>query len=271
MTSDVPLLEFDDDVRAFVNPGWTLTGDVDVPTAAVACFFPRLVDKLGAGATVLARRLISQSGFFEIDHRGTRLGVFFPGMGAPLAAAVVEHVIAMGVRHVVACGSAGSLVEGLTMGHVVVVDAAVRDEGTSFHYLPPAAEVQADQAALATTTAVLDRVGAPYVVRKTWTTDAIFRETPAKVARRRTQGCITVEMEASALFAVAAWRRIDLSVLLFAGDDLSGDEWDHRDFVDAADVHEVLFELAADAAVALAATRSQDRNVTDGDSPNRLR
>ena len=62
----------------------------------------------------------------------------------------------------------------------------------------------------------------------TWTTDAFFRETPAKVARRREQGCITVEMEASAMFACAAFRGVVYGQLLYAGDDVSADEWDHR-------------------------------------------
>ena len=88
---------------------------------------------------------------------------------------------------------------------------------------------------------------------KTWTTDGLYRETPDRVTRRRRQGCLTVEMEAAALFAVAAWRSISFGQILFAGDDLSGDEWDHRDFVHAVDVQQLLFDLAADTVCELAA------------------
>ena len=68
----------------------------------------------------------------------------------------------------------------------------------------------------------------PFATGLTWTTDGLFRETPAKVAARRAEGCLTVEMEAAALFAVAQYRGITIGQLLYAADDLSGDEWDHR-------------------------------------------
>jgi hypothetical protein len=89
---------------------------------------------------------------------------------------------------------------------------------------------------------------------KSWTTDGIFRETPAKVARRRAEGCITVESEAAALFAVGSFRMVRVGVMLYAGDDLSGGAWNDRGWKQAFDARRRLFELAADAAVALDAT-----------------
>ena len=68
----------------------------------------------------------------------------------------------------------------------------------------------------------------PYVPGKTWTTDALYRETRGKVERRVAEGCLTVEMEAAAFFAVAAFRGVTFGQLLYAGDDLSGDAWDQR-------------------------------------------
>jgi len=90
-----------------------------------------------------------------------------------------------------------------------------------------------------------------YTEGKTWTTDAIFRETAGKVARRRDEGCITVENEASALLAVGAFRGVRIGVMLYAGDDLSGDAWDGRDWTQAWDAQHRLLELAADAVLAL--------------------
>ena len=92
-------------------------------------------------------RLHSEMGpasLWEIEHRGVRLGVFHPGVGAPLAGAMLEQVIARGVRGVIACGGAGALVPELVMGHAVILTGAVRDEGTSFHYLPAGRVVSAD-------------------------------------------------------------------------------------------------------------------------------
>jgi uridine phosphorylase len=84
----------------------------------------------------------------------------------------------------------------------------------------------------------------PFEVGRTWTTDGLFRETRAKVARRRDEGCLTVEMEAAALFAVAAFRGVTIGQLLYCGDDLSTEAWDHRGWDGDTGVRERLFEIA---------------------------
>jgi len=85
----------------------------------------------------------------------------------------------------------------------------------------------------------------------TWTTDAFFRETPAKVARRREQGCITVEMEAAAMFAAASFRGVTYAQLLYAGDDVSAAEWDHRHWESQTSARDRLLDLALDAVIRL--------------------
>jgi len=137
-------------------------------------------------------------------------------------------------------------VPGLALGHVVVPDAAVRDEGTSYHYLPPSREVAADPDAVATAVSVLERHGVPHIVGKTWSTDAPYRETVARIARRRAEGCVTVEMEAAAFMAVARHRGVRFAQYLYAGDDLSGEAWDHRSW-QTTSARRTLFELAVEA------------------------
>lgn len=106
----------------------------------------------------------------------------------------------------VACGAAGAVLPDLALGHVVVPDAAVRDEGTSFHYASASREIRADPAAVATAVAVLEERSIPHTVGTTWTTDAPHRETAERVRTRRGEGCITVEMETAAFTAVAVAR-----------------------------------------------------------------
>jgi uridine phosphorylase len=140
----------------------------------------------------------------------------------------------------------------LTVGHAVIPTAAVRDEGTSYHYLPPGHEAEPDEAAVEAIRQTLDHHHVPHVLGKAWTTDAIYRETPAKIARRKAEGCLVVEMEAAALFAVAQFRGIAFGQILYGGDDISGDEWDHRDWINGqASTREKLFWLAAEAALSL--------------------
>jgi uridine phosphorylase len=138
----------------------------------------------------------------------------------------------------------------------VVLSSAIRDEGTSFHYLPPARHIDFDPEARQVLQDTLEERGAPYVAGKTWTTDAPYRETPRKIAARRDEGCLTVEMEASALAAVAAFRGVSLAQVVYCGDDLAGESWDHRSWQSLSDVREDLFDLAATAALALAQVKA---------------
>ena len=137
------------------------------------------------------------------------------------------------------------------MGHIIVPVSAVRDEGTSYHYLPPAREVEASPAGIAAIERTLQARGVPYMLGKTWTTDAIFRETPAKVQLRKSEGCLTVEMEAAAFFAVAQFRGVTFAQMLYGGDDVSGTEWDARGWNKRMSVRERLFWLAAEACLAI--------------------
>lgn len=260
-TGDVPLLEFDPARTAMIEPsahfGAESPGDVDMPAAAVACFFGDAVSRIALerNARVITH-LVAEHGrhaVYELVHHDIRLAFYQPGLGAPLAAAFLEELIDYGSTTVVACGGCGALDPGLALGHVVVVNEAVRDEGTSYHYLPAARTVSADPEVVRVLERVLTEDRMPHATGKTWTTDAPYRETRSKVAHRRDEGCLTVEMEAASLLAVAQFRGIRFGQMLYAGDSLAGDEWDHRDWVHAHDVRERLFWMAADAAVALLA------------------
>ena len=98
---------------------------------------------------------------------------------------------------------------------------------------------------------VLTSHGRDYTIGKTWTTDGIYRETPGKVALRRSEGCITVEMEAAAFFAVARFRGVTFAQVLYGGDDVSGEEWDHREWHKRRTVREDLLWLAVEACLLL--------------------
>jgi uridine phosphorylase len=247
------LFEFDPEREAVFEAASTQAA-VNAPGAAVGCFLPEAIAEAVREDGRELMRLPSRAPLWETSWRGQRLAVFYPAQGAPLAACVLERVIAAGCRTIVFCGGAGALVPELALGQVIVTTAAVRDEGTSFHYLPPAREIAADPAVVRALCDLCERTGVRHTAGKSWTTDGIFRETPAKVARRRAEGCITVESEAAALFAVGSFRMVRVGVMLYAGDNLSGGAWNDRGWKQAFDARRRLFELAADAAVALDAT-----------------
>ena len=254
MQHDFPILEFDPSPEAVIEPRHVHTKR-DVPERAVVCFFQDVITELQRehGATLL-HNLNSEIGphpIYEMEFKGQRLAVFHPGVGAPLAAGLLEEVIALGCTKFVACGGCGVLDSTIGMGHVLVPHSAVRDEGMSYHYLPPSREAKASAKAVTAIEQTLKAHDVDYLPVKTWTTDALYRETPAKVKRRNEEGCVCVEMEAAAFFAVAQFRGVEFGQLLYGGDDLGGDAWDHRDWNSHLTGRERLFWLAAEACLAL--------------------
>ncbi|MEO8394679.1 MAG: nucleoside phosphorylase [Chloroflexota bacterium] len=253
LSSDYPILEFDDDPKAFIEPGKTTKPLENVPEYCVLCFFNDVIASLFADKTHF-HRLHSEIGHNPIyigELKGRQFAVVHPGVGAPLAVGILEELIALGCRKFIACGGAGVLNQAIALGNLVIPASAVRDEGTSYHYLPPSREVSASPAAIEAIQKTLDDRNIAYVIGKTWTTDALYRETAAKIARRRAEGCITVDMEASAFFAVAQFRGVTFGQILYGGDDLSGEVWDHRDWFRQPSIREKLFWLAAEACLRL--------------------
>lgn len=246
-----PLLEDDLAHEGVLEPG-KVFAYTDAPHQAVMCFFQEIVEQEGeqVHATLSA---YGGRPMYEKVHLGQRVAFFYPGVGAPAAVSAMEEAIAMGCRDFIAVGGAGALVPDLTLGHAIVVDSALRDEGTSHHYLPASRFVEADSAASAAITGALEDAAIPYIRGRSWTTDAIYRETRERMRRRVAEGCVSVEMEAAAFFAVAKYREVRVGQLLYAGDALSGDAWDSRGWTSATSIRSALFTVALDAAVRLAA------------------
>ena len=247
---DLPLFEHDLDAPAVIEPSMVLE-PADVPRCAVLCFFKDVIESVAArpdAKTVTILRVADgPHPIFEIEHAGRRLAIFHPGVGAPLAAGLMEEAVALGCRNLIAVGGSGALVPELTLGHAVIVESALRDEGTSFHYLPAGRTLDADPDGIAALRQVLNDASVPYVAGRSWTTDAVYRETGEVLKKRIAEGCITVEMEAAAFIAVARYRDVRFGQLLYAGDSLAGEEWDERGWTTATEVREQLFWLAADA------------------------
>ncbi|HEY3289012.1 MAG TPA: hypothetical protein VGK87_02685, partial [Anaerolineae bacterium] len=152
MKQDYPILEFDASPQALIEPS-RLVKPIDIAEHCVVCFFQDVIDGLNqAGRLKLVSKQQSEIGFhpvYELDVNGQRVALFHPGIGAPLAIGILEEVIALGCRKFIACGGAGVLNRDIAVGHIIVSVSAVRDEGTSYHYLPPSREVEASPLAVA--------------------------------------------------------------------------------------------------------------------------
>jgi uridine phosphorylase len=255
-SKEFPILEFDPIRKAIIEPKEQVSAIDHIPKHCVITFFREVLEKLheqGKAKIITTHRWAdADRHIYEIEYHGQRFAAINPGVGAALACGILEEVIARGCHKFIACGGCGVLDREINVGGLIVPTAAIRDEGTSYHYLPPGREVQPGIEAVSAIEAVLSAHEIPYRLGKTWTTDAPYRETPEKVQLRRAEGCIAVEMEAAGFFAVAQFRGLEFGQILYGGDDVSGEgEWDQRDWHNQFDVREHLFWLAVEACLKL--------------------
>ncbi len=147
---------------------------------------------------------------FDLPGVPHPVGAIGRAVGAPFAVLLAEQLFASGCRTLVSVTSSGRIADDLPAGpHFVLIERALRDEGTSHHYLPPSRfAAMPEPALLAAAQARLAEEAPDTAVLRgsTWTTDAPFRETAAAIAAARAAGCLAVEMEAAALYAFAAAR-----------------------------------------------------------------
>lgn len=172
-------------------------------------------------------------------------------VGAPIAAGMIDELNAIGCTKFIACGGCGVLSENVPVGDLLIPVSAVRDEGTSYHYMPPSREVLANDYAVRCIEKTLAAKGFNFSKVKTWTTDALYRETPHKIQLRKQEGCVAVEMEAAAFMAASQFRKVIFGQILYAGDDLSGSAWNNRDWNARKDIRETVLKLAMDCCLAL--------------------
>ena len=142
------------------------------------------------------------------------------GFGAPGAAIVIEELVALGTRRIVNLGLAGGLAVDVGFGDLVLCSGAIRDEGVSHHYVPPARLAHPSVTLTDELRAALTEREETFVEGRTWTVDAIYRETLEEALAYRDDGVITVEMEAAALFTIGAVRGVDVAAIFAISDHL---------------------------------------------------
>lgn len=153
------------------------------------------------------------SELFEFEVSGKRIGIVGCAVGAPYAVLVAEQMFASGCKLLVSVTSSGQLEPLGQAPYFVLVEQALRDEGTSYHYLPPSDFAEVDPALLSRFSGAIERAG-PSVYRvATWTTDAPFRETDAMIEAGRAMGLAAIEMECAALYALAKARAFPILCL----------------------------------------------------------
>lgn len=226
------LEEFDSSPSAIIDPQMLLEKLPDFPEVTVSCFSRELFEKtLGLFEPKQIASLHSAAAHkpvYEVSYNGCRFAFYQAGVGEPFAVAEYEDLIAMGSKRLILLGNCGVLDRSIEDCGMIIPTAALRDEGTSFHYAPPSDEIEVNKKYRELFKELLEELGITYTEGKTWTTDAPYRETREKAARRSAQGAVCVEMECAGMQALCDFRGTEFFQFFYAGDNLDCAEWQPR-------------------------------------------
>lgn len=194
------------------------------PTVLV-CLLPelerRLLRVLGSPAP-LPHTIQRQALYNPIAHP---FSVIASPMGAPMAVMLLEQLIALGARRFLYLGFCGALASSYRIGDGFIPTQAIREEGTSYHYLPASVTPTSSPHLNTLLQTWASRLAFPVRQGPIWTTDAPYRETPRKIQHYQAAGVHAVDMEMAALFSVAQYRGCDLAALLLVSDECYHATW----------------------------------------------
>lgn len=180
---------------------------------------------------------------------GTNIGIIKTTVGAPMTVGIIEEVsYVYSCQRFVIFGSCGSLDKNITAKSLIIPTAAYRDEGVSYHYMAASDYISIKNADVLQD--IFTDLKLDFVVGKTWTTDAFFRETEVEIAMRKSEGCIVVEMELAACQAVTNYLGCELYCFLYTADNLDSSTWDRglRDHLLAKDQRLQILNVALEIA-----------------------
>ena len=190
--------------------------------------------------------------WYIYEKDGSKVAVAMALIGAPMVVGLLEELKARGFKNFIVLGSCGVLDQSIQADKIILPSSALRDEGTSYHYAPASDEISYDETLLSTMENALNKAGIEHIRTKSWTTDAFYRETAAKVKRRLAAGAKVVDMEASAIMAWAQYRKAKVYQFFYTADyvDHHNHEWDARREDRKADAM-TFFDIAVDIALEL--------------------
>lgn len=219
--------------------------DFKVPKAAILCYQSKLLNYV-----LEKHKATKVSGFTrscylldDTDGEIMILGQF--GVGSPSAVLILEELIAFGVKNFISLGTAGALQKEQNIGDIVVCEKAIRDEGTSHHYIKSAKYSFPSREITKRIEEEFNQRNVYFTTGTSWTIDAPYRETVEEARHYQSEGVLTVEMEASALFTVAEYRNVRLGSMFTISDSLAELVWKpEMESKETATGLEILYQVA---------------------------
>ncbi len=230
------LEEFDETKNAIINPDGYENKVPNFPKIGITCFSQKLMDKyieaFNGEKIAAVKNANGSTPVYKIRYNDTDIALFTSRVGAPACTVAYEELLAMGLEKLIMFGTCGVLDSSINDLSIIIPTSAIRDEGTSYHYVKSSEEIDVNKKYREDFKEILNNQNISSVEGKVWTTDAPYRETVAKKDRRKAQGCICVDMECSAMAAVAEFRNKELFQFFYAADNLDSAKWDKRSLGD---------------------------------------
>lgn len=248
MKNEIPILEFDTEQVAVINPTHEKI-EMQLPRKCVFAFLGDYIDEYAekTGSKIVSHFISATKQYpvYVTKYNGEEIVLCQAPVGAAPATQILDWLIGYGVREIISSGTCGGL-EKFPESTFLVPNKALRDEGTSYHYAAPSRFIEISvKARKAIEETIMDH-GMKYQEVITWSTDGFFRETKEKVEYRRSEGCSVVEMECSALAACAAFRGGTWGMILYTADSLADvDKYDERNW--GGNAYEYALTLCLDA------------------------
>ncbi len=225
------LNEFDPNKSAVINPRFKKE-DYNFPAITISIFsdvlFEQVLRLFDYEIIETTRSCNGINHVYRVNYKGCDFAFYHSFVGAPMCVANYEEVHAMGSETLILLGNCGVLDKEIQDCGIIIPTFAIRDEGTSYHYVEANDTIQVNKKYIPEFKEVLESAGYPYVEGGTWTTDAFYRETRDKVNRRKEQGAICVEMECAGMQAMCDFRNTEFFQFFYAGDNLDHSSWDPR-------------------------------------------
>lgn len=226
------LSQFDPEKSAIINPSMIIDPLPDFTETVVSVFsnklFSKLVEYLGGEEIAETVGAGGSIPIYKVVYNGKPIAFTRALVGAPSCIGEFEEVIALGAKRIILLGNCGVLDKSIEDCGIIIPTKAIRDEGTSYHYMSESDYIDVNKEYIPEFILVLEQFGYPHVLGTAWTTDAFYRETKAKVEVRKAMGAVCVEMECAAMQAMCNFRDVEFFQFFYAGDNLDHSEWDRR-------------------------------------------
>ena len=250
--NEIPILEYDDNELSVIMPNHEKL-ELKLPKKAVFAFLGKHIDEYANkhNCKVVAEFESATKSYpiYITNYKGYEICLCQAPVGSAAATQILDWLISYGDKEVISAGSCGALID-IPENTFLVPTKALRDEGTSYHYLKPSRFIELNPIGLKAIEFALNENNYSYIECITWSTDGFFRETKDKVDYRRSEGCSVVEMECSALAACSSFRNIIFGQILFTADTLADIEnYDERGW--GGDSFEIALSLCLDSVISI--------------------